>query len=75
MAAAEIWVNGQQIQTLVQPPWTTDIAPWLKSGDNTLEVRVYNTLANHYDTIPTRYRGDRTSGLLGPVTLHFHSKG
>jgi hypothetical protein len=27
------------------------------------------TLANHYLTIPTRYRGDLTSGLLGPVTL------
>jgi hypothetical protein len=32
-------------------------------------VLVYNTLANHYVTIPTRYRGDVTSGLLGPVTL------
>jgi len=34
-----------------------------------IEVLVYNTLANHYLTIPTNYRGDPTSGLLGPVTL------
>lgn len=30
---------------------------------------VFNTLSNHYVTIPTRHRGDLTSGLLGPVTL------
>ena len=30
---------------------------------------MFNTLANHYLTIPTRYRGELTSGLLGPVML------
>jgi hypothetical protein len=33
-------------------------------------VLVFNTLANHYVTIPTRYRGELTSGLLGPVTIN-----
>jgi hypothetical protein len=33
-------------------------------------VRNDRTLANHYSTIPTRYRGQPTSGLLGPVALH-----
>ena len=41
----------------------------VKPGENRIEVLVFNTLANHYVTIPTRYRGDLTSGLLGPVTL------
>lgn len=68
-STAEVRVNGQHVRTLVQAPWTTDIAPWLKPGINVLEVLVYNTLANHYVTIPTRYRGDLTSGLLGPVKL------
>jgi hypothetical protein len=31
---------------------------------------VFNTLANHYQTIPTRYRGSTKSGLLGPVRLY-----
>jgi hypothetical protein len=41
------------------------------SGENRVEVLVCNTLANHYTTVPTQYRGDTTSGLLGPVTLQF----
>ncbi|MCF7675821.1 MAG: hypothetical protein K9N23_06055 [Akkermansiaceae bacterium] len=28
-----------------------------------------NTLANHYVTIPTHYRGSTVSGLLGPTSL------
>lgn len=68
-STAEIRVNGQHVRTIVQAPWTADIAPWLKPGGNTIEVLVFNTLANHYVTIPTRYRGDLTSGLLGPVRL------
>jgi hypothetical protein len=39
----------------------------LQSGRS--EVCVYNTLANHYTTIPTQYRGSTLSGLLGPVQL------
>ena len=49
----------------------------MKAGANALEVTVYNTLNNHYQTIPTRYRTPvekAPSGLLGPVTLNFESK-
>ncbi|WP_337102227.1 glycosylhydrolase-like jelly roll fold domain-containing protein, partial [Paenibacillus sp. YIM B09110] len=73
-STAEIRVNGQHVRTIVQAPWTANIAPWLNLGVNTLEVLVYNTLANHYVTIPTRYRGDLTSGLLGPVRLDILGK-
>lgn len=41
----------------------------VKPGENRIEVLVYSTLANHFVTIPTRYQGDLTSGLSGPVTL------
>jgi len=34
-----------------------------------IEVLVFNTLANHYQTIPSRYRGDPVSGLIGPVKI------
>lgn len=51
------------------PPWRLDITPWVKPGGNRIEVFACNTLANHYTTIPTYYRGATTSGLIGPVRL------
>ncbi len=53
----------------VAPPWRFEVGNLVRSGDNLLEVLVCNTLANHYLTIPTRYRGSPLSGLLGPVRL------
>lgn len=69
VATAEVHVNGQLAGIRVAPPWRVDISRQIKPGENCIEVLVFNTLANHYATIPTRYRGDPTSGLLGPVTL------
>ena len=69
VATAEVRVNGQSAGMLVAPPWRLEISRFVQPGENRLEVLVYNTLANHYRTIPTRYRGQPTSGLLGPVTL------
>lgn len=69
VASAEVRVNGQAAGIRIAPPWRLDISRQVKTGDNRIEVLVYNTLANHYLTIPTHYRGDPTSGLLGPVTL------
>jgi hypothetical protein len=67
--SAEVFLNGQRIGARVAPPWRFEIGPSIRSGENLLEVLVYNTLANHYLTIPTRYRGRPVSGLLGPVGL------
>jgi sugar lactone lactonase YvrE len=69
VATAEVRVNGQVAGIRVAPPWRVDISKQVKPGENRIEVLVFNTLANHYLTIPTRYRGEPTSGLLGPVTL------
>jgi hypothetical protein len=69
VASAEVRVNGQLAGIKVAPPWTLDITKFVKPGPNRIEVLVCNTLANHYLTIPTRYRGKPTSGLLGPVTI------
>ena len=68
-ATAEVRVNGKTVAVLVAPPWKTDLTGFLNSGDNKLEILVYNTLANHYQTIPSNYRGSPTSGLIGPVRL------
>jgi len=67
-------LNGKPVQVLTCPPWRLDISPFVKEGGNVLEITVYNTLNNHYQTIPTRYRKPveaAPSGLLGPVTLRF----
>jgi hypothetical protein len=69
VASAEVRINGQLAGIRVAPPWTLDVSRWVKPGANRLEVLVCNTLANHYVTIPTRYRGELVSGLVGPVTL------
>jgi hypothetical protein len=74
VATAEVRVNGQLAGIRVAPPWRVDITPHAKAGENRIEVLVFNTLANHYLTVPTRYRGELTSGLLGPVTFETTAK-
>jgi hypothetical protein len=69
VATAEVRVNGQVAGIRVAPPWRVDIAKQARPGENRIEVLVFNTLANHYLTVPTRYRGELTAGLLGPVKL------
>ncbi|MFA6244997.1 MAG: glycosyl hydrolase, partial [Candidatus Hydrogenedentales bacterium] len=64
-ATAEVLINGQSAGVKLTPPWTVDISALVKPGDNRIEILVYNTLANHYATIPTRYKGSLESGLLG----------
>lgn len=71
-ATAEVRVNGRPVATLVAPPWSCELTPLLRSGDNQLSVVVANTLANHYSVgIPTPYAipAQTRSGLLGPVRL------
>jgi hypothetical protein len=71
VSSAEVLVNGTSAGVRVSPPWQWDITSRVKAGANAVEVRVYNTLANHYITIPTRYLGRPTSGMLGPVKIVF----
>jgi len=68
-ASAEVHVNGKLAGIRVAPPWRIDVSDLIRAGENRIEVLVYNTLANHYGTIPTRYRGSPVSGLLGPVRI------
>lgn len=68
-ASAEVRVNGKPAGVRVAPPWTVDISNVATPGENRIEVLVCNTLANHYCTVPTSYRGSPVSGLLGPVCL------
>ena len=72
-ACCGVSVNGGAEKVLCCPPWRVEI-DGLKEGANTLKVTVYNTLNNHYQTIPTRYRTtveNEPSGLIGPVAISF----
>jgi len=71
VSSVEVRVNGQTAGIRVAPPWSLDVTRLIRPGENRIELLVLSTLANHYQTVPTRYRGDPTAGLLGPVTLQF----
>ena len=65
---AEIFVNGKSCGVCLCSPWKKTLRG-LRAGDNTVEVLVYSSLSNHYQTVPSRYRGACLSGLLGPVNV------
>ena len=71
VSSAEVRVNGKPAGVRLAPPWRWDVTGLAWPGTNRVEVLVYNTLANHYTTIPTRYRGRTTSGMIGPVRVLF----
>ena len=68
-ATCEVSVNGKDAGVLLAGPYEMDITPYVSEGLNHIEVLVYSSLANHYQTIPTPYRGQARSGLIGPVKL------
>jgi hypothetical protein len=44
--AAVVYVNGQHAGSLWHPPYRIDISAFVHRGENTIEVRVYNTAIN-----------------------------
>jgi len=70
VSSAELIVNGNSAGTKCAPPWKFDITNLAHPGENRIEVLIYNTLANNYIGIPTRYLGSIKSGLIGPVILN-----
>ncbi|MFG2000508.1 glycosyl hydrolase [Spirillospora sp. NPDC048911] len=69
---AEVTVNGTSAGVRICAPYSFDLGPALTEGRNEVEIVVYGTLAPYLDeTSPTHFvfPGQRTSGLLGPVTL------
>lgn len=70
---ARVRLNGKDAGVRFYPPWTFELGDLLKEGKNRLEIEVYNTAANHYLTMPTRYRGDTKSGLISSPRLEFYN--
>jgi hypothetical protein len=52
--AAIIYVNGKQAGSLWHPPYKLDITALVHSGQNRIEVRVYNTAINELTGQPPR---------------------
>lgn len=70
LVAAEVLVNGHSAGVRLAAPFRFELDQWLRAGDNTIEIRVANTIAPHY-TVTNRVEnlGATESGLLGPVVL------
>ena len=64
-SAAEVTVNGKESGVRLCGEWSFDITDAVKTGENRIEVTVYNTASNHYETIPTQFKGQAPSGILG----------
>jgi hypothetical protein len=67
--AAEVKVNGKSAGIRLATPFEFDLSPHLQEGQNEIQVRVANTIAPHYTTIPALHLGPTKSGLIGPVRL------
>lgn len=68
-ATCEVSVGGKQVDVLLSPPYKLDITNFVKKGQNKVEVLVYSSLSNHYQTIPSPYKGTPRAGLMGPVRM------
>ena len=87
MVLAQVKVNGNAAGGVWTCPYRLDISPWVKEGENTLEVTVYNNWRNRLiadERLPEEERKTWTnnhpweaddplqsSGLLGPVSIAF----
>ena len=73
-ATCEVSVNGKKVDVLLSSPYRLDITRYARLGRNRVEVLVYSSLSNHYQTIPTPYKGTPHAGLIGPVKLTVTAK-
>lgn len=69
IATCELLVNSKSVGVLINSPFTVDISEYLQAGTNHLDILVYNTLSNQYQTTPSPYKGNPKSGLIGPVNI------
>ena len=59
----EVLVNGQSAGVRLWEPYQIEVTRLLKSGENTIEMRVANTLVNLLERV------ERPSGLAGAPRL------
>ena len=68
-ATCEVSVNGKPVDVLLRHPYILDVSKYIRKGKNRIEVLVYSSLSNHYQSIPSPYKGTPRAGLIGPVQL------
>ena len=66
-AVAEVEVNGQLAGTVWCSPWTLDITPYVRQGQNQLTIRVASTLWNRLVGDALRPEADRLMQQTTPV--------
>jgi alpha-L-rhamnosidase len=50
--AAIVFINGERAGSLWHPPYRLNVSPYLKSGQNHIEIHVYNTALNAWSALP-----------------------
>jgi hypothetical protein len=65
---AHLYVNGIDAGYRLWAPYSFDITPYAKTGYNSIEMEVTNSMANRLS------RSRLPSGLLGPVWLTFYQR-
>jgi hypothetical protein len=50
--AAIVFINGKRAGSLWHPPYRLNVSPFLKSGQNRIEIHVYNTALNAWSALP-----------------------
>ena len=89
-AVARVIVNGQEAGIVWCSPWETDLTPFVREGDNEIEIEVANSLMNRmigdaalpaeerltyaYPEIVTPADTLVASGIIGPVSLLYCGK-
>lgn len=66
-ATCEVFVNGRSAGILFSPPYKLDVTKLLRRGTNKIELMVYSSLSNHYQTVPSAYKGKARAGII-PTT-------
>gem|GEM_PF-3968041 len=64
----QVNINGKPAGRAFVPPWTFDISPYVKSGENKIQIKVFNTLSNQF-VQKERYFNMQSYGLFGPVKI------
>jgi hypothetical protein len=66
---ADISVNGQRVGTQVDDERRWDVTSHLRTGTNTVEVKVRSTLRNAVTTYNRNSPVTQSTGLRGPIRL------
>lgn len=59
---SEVWVNDQQVGIIAYQPYNFDLSPYLKKGNNKVEVRVVGSLKN----LLGPHHNNPGTGIAGP---------